>query len=96
MLHENEQQGFSPSVPSLQAVLDLDDGSALFVTVAKYQTPSHADIDQRGIKPDINCSVLAVRVGEESDVPVSVPTVCVLQVSLAQCIASSCIVHVPV
>lgn len=65
----------------LQAVFDLDDGSALFVTVAKYQTPSHADIDQRGIKPNSKCSVPAVRVGEESDVPISIRAVGVWQVS---------------
>lgn len=64
----------------MQAVFDLDDGSALFVTVASYQTPSHAEIDQRGIKPDSKCSVPAVRVGEKSDVPISIRAVGVWQV----------------
>ena len=64
----------------MQAVFDLDDGSALFVTVASYQTPSHAEIDQRGIKPDSKCSVPAVRVGETSDVPISIRAVGVWQV----------------
>lgn len=33
-----------------------DDGSALFVTVARYQTPSGYDIDLRGINPDMACT----------------------------------------
>lgn len=65
----------------MQAVFDLDDGSALFVTVASYQTPSRADIDQRGIKPDSKCSVPAVRVGDDNDVPISIRAVGVWQVS---------------
>lgn len=65
----------------VQAVFDLDDGSALFVTVAKYQTPSHADIDHAGIKPDSKCSVPALRVGEQNDVPISIRAVGVWQVS---------------
>lgn len=33
-----------------------DDGSALFVTVARYRTPSGAEIDLRGIRPDVGCA----------------------------------------
>lgn len=32
-----------------------DDGSGLFVTVARYRTPSGAEIDLKGIKPDLPC-----------------------------------------
>ena len=32
--------------------LDRDDGSAVVVTVARYQTPAGRDINKRGITPD--------------------------------------------
>lgn len=35
---------------------ELHDGSALFVTVAKYLSPALHDIDQVGITPDIQCT----------------------------------------
>jgi len=38
---------------SVQTVFPLDDGSALKLTIAKYYTPSHKVIHQRGITPDI-------------------------------------------
>src|SRR5665213_1102922 len=38
---------------SVQSIFPLDDGSALKLTVAKYYTPSHKVINQRGIMPDI-------------------------------------------
>ncbi len=37
----------------VETVFQLDDGSALKLTVAKYYTPSHKVIEQRGIEPDI-------------------------------------------
>ena len=37
---------------SVQTVFPLDDGSALKLTIAKYYTPSHKVIHQRGIMPD--------------------------------------------
>jgi C-terminal processing protease CtpA/Prc len=37
-------------------VTELDDGSALFITVAKYLSPALHEIDQVGIQPDIQCS----------------------------------------
>jgi hypothetical protein len=40
----------------LTHTLPQDDGSALFVTVARYRTPSGADIDLRGILPDMGCA----------------------------------------
>mmetsp|Transcript_25512 Transcript_25512/g.55512 ORF Transcript_25512/g.55512 Transcript_25512/m.55512 type:complete len:585 (+) Transcript_25512:49-1803(+) len=39
----------------IQSVFELQDGSALFVTVAKYQTPHGTDIDLKGIRPDTRC-----------------------------------------
>lgn len=42
----------------LQVVpLDPDDGSAVVVTVARYQTPAGTDINKRGIQPDIPSSL---------------------------------------
>jgi len=38
---------------SVQNVIQLDEGTALKLTVAKYYTPSHKVIHQRGITPDI-------------------------------------------
>jgi carboxyl-terminal processing protease len=40
----------------LQSVTELHDGSALFVTVAKYLSPALHDIDQVGISPDVQCT----------------------------------------
>ena len=44
----------------IQSVFELGnegDGGALFVTVAKYQTPAHHDIDLVGISPDRVCEL---------------------------------------
>jgi carboxyl-terminal processing protease len=38
---------------SVQSILPLSDGSALKLTTAKYYTPSHKVIHERGITPDI-------------------------------------------
>jgi carboxyl-terminal processing protease len=38
---------------SVQNIFNLDDGSALKLTVAKYYTPSHKVIHAHGITPDI-------------------------------------------
>ena len=35
---------------------ELHDGSALFITVAKYLSPALHDIDQVGITPDVQCT----------------------------------------
>ncbi|KAG4982603.1 hypothetical protein JHK82_027455 [Glycine max] len=40
----------------IQSVTQLHDGSALFVTVAKYLSPALHDIDQVGITPDVQCT----------------------------------------
>ncbi|XP_050372317.1 carboxyl-terminal-processing peptidase 2, chloroplastic [Argentina anserina] len=36
----------------IQSVFELSDGSGLAVTVARYETPSHTDIDKVGVIPD--------------------------------------------
>eukprot|EP00897_Mesotaenium_endlicherianum_P004000 jgi/Mesen1/3628/ME000020S03161 len=36
----------------IQSVFELSDGSGLAVTIARYETPSHIDIDKVGITPD--------------------------------------------
>ncbi|MEM8806316.1 MAG: carboxyl-terminal processing protease CtpA [Cyanobacteria bacterium P01_G01_bin.38] len=36
----------------IQSLFDLTNGSGLAVTVAKYETPDHHDINRRGIQPD--------------------------------------------
>jgi len=57
----------------IQSVFELQDGSALFVTVAKYQTPDGSDIDKRGIVPDRSCRLptLASAPALTSSLPVS-------------------------
>ncbi|MBD2294581.1 PDZ domain-containing protein [Anabaena sphaerica FACHB-251] len=37
----------------IQSLFELSDGSGLAVTIAKYETPDHRDINKLGIKPDI-------------------------------------------
>ncbi|NEP87485.1 MAG: PDZ domain-containing protein [Okeania sp. SIO2C2] len=37
----------------IQSLFDLSDGSGLAVTVAKYETPNHTDINKQGIMPDV-------------------------------------------
>jgi carboxyl-terminal processing protease len=37
----------------IQSLFELEDGSGLAVTIAKYETPSHRDINKVGIVPDL-------------------------------------------
>ncbi|MEX0267739.1 carboxyl-terminal processing protease CtpA [Leptolyngbyaceae cyanobacterium UHCC 1019] len=37
----------------IQSLFDLSDGAGLAVTVAKYETPDHIDINKQGIQPDV-------------------------------------------
>jgi carboxyl-terminal processing protease len=39
---------------SVQTVIELDDGSALKLTIARYYTPSGRSIQEHGITPDIS------------------------------------------
>ncbi|CAI5531117.1 unnamed protein product [Closterium sp. Naga37s-1] len=41
----------------IQTVFELTDGSALFVTVAKYLSPAMHAIDQVGVAPDLACAL---------------------------------------
>lgn len=49
---------------SVQSILPLSDGAALRLTTAKYYTPSHKVIHEKGITPDIN---VPMSVEEETD-----------------------------
>jgi C-terminal processing protease CtpA/Prc len=40
--------------------LDPDDGSAVIVTVARYQTPSGTDINKKGIIPNLTLDAEAL------------------------------------
>ncbi|MBD2431698.1 MULTISPECIES: carboxyl-terminal processing protease CtpA [Fischerella] len=54
----------------IQSLFELSDGSGLAVTIAKYETPNHRDINKLGIKPDkIIASVPITReqIGTEAD-----------------------------
>lgn len=37
----------------IQSLFKLSDGSGLAVTIAKYETPNHRDINESGIQPDV-------------------------------------------
>ncbi|XP_044469041.1 carboxyl-terminal-processing peptidase 3, chloroplastic-like isoform X2 [Mangifera indica] len=50
----------------IQSVTELHDGSALFVTVAKYLSPALHDIDQVGIIPDVQCTTEMLNSAKES------------------------------
>ncbi|WIA14626.1 hypothetical protein OEZ85_003131 [Tetradesmus obliquus] len=61
-LHDNQRAMIIGDTPTygkgrIQSVYELHDGSALFVTVAKYVTPAGTQIDTKGIRPDSSCSV---------------------------------------
>lgn len=54
----------------IQSLFDLSDGSGLAVTVAKYETPNHTDINKLGIMPDEVISLDSIsrfQVGTEAD-----------------------------
>lgn len=41
----------------IQSIYELSDGSALFVTVAKYKTPNGTNIDKVGVAPSLTCTL---------------------------------------
>ena len=41
----------------IQSLYELDDGSGLAVTIAKYETPKHHNIHKRGIIPDVEVAL---------------------------------------
>ncbi len=54
----------------IQSLFELPDGSGLAVTVAKYETPSHRDINKLGIMPDRVVSQEPIKfsqIGTEAD-----------------------------
>ncbi|MEH1919533.1 carboxyl-terminal processing protease CtpA [Nostoc sp.] len=54
----------------IQSLFELSDGSGLAVTIAKYETPQHRDINKLGIKPDKVISQPAInreQIGSEAD-----------------------------
>ncbi len=54
----------------IQSLFELSDGSGLAVTIAKYETPQHRDINKLGIKPDQVISQAAInreQIGTEAD-----------------------------
>ena len=38
----------------IQSLFELPDGAGIAITVAKYETPDHHDINKKGITPDLN------------------------------------------
>lgn len=50
----------------IQSVTELHDGSALFITVAKYLSPALHDIDKVGIAPDVQCTTEILNSPKES------------------------------
>ncbi|WP_174764077.1 carboxyl-terminal processing protease CtpA [Anabaena sp. UHCC 0253] len=54
----------------IQSLFELSDGSGLAVTIAKYETPNHRDINKLGIKPDQiipQQSIKREQIGTEAD-----------------------------
>lgn len=55
----------------IQSLFNLSDGSGLAVTIAKYETPAHHDINKLGIMPDVNVpfdgAITREQVGTEAD-----------------------------
>lgn len=54
----------------IQSLFNLSDGSGLAVTVAKYETPNHTDINKLGITPDEIVTIDSTvrdRIGTETD-----------------------------
>lgn len=54
----------------IQSLFELSDGSGLAVTIAKYETPNHRDINKLGIQPDKVIPTPAItreQIGTEAD-----------------------------
>lgn len=66
----------------MQSVTELRDGSALFVTVAKYLSPALHQIDHVGIAPDVKCS-------PDEVVPISQTSADVLPLDSDSCILTA-------
>ncbi len=57
---------------SVQNVRQLNDGSALLITIAKYLTPGGEDINKKGIKPDIEVLLPTEEAEAEEEIRVDV------------------------
>jgi carboxyl-terminal processing protease len=54
----------------IQSLFSLSDGSGLAVTIAKYETPDHHDINRQGIVPDIEVPLAPItreQIGTDAD-----------------------------
>jgi len=54
----------------IQSLFRLSDGSGLAVTIARYETPDHHDINKQGIQPDVQVAMEPLgrrQLGTESD-----------------------------
>lgn len=62
----------------IQTVVPLTDGSAVSVTVARYQTPNGTDINKIGIQPDASAPKVAPKEegGEPAELPVTPEAFC--------------------
>jgi carboxyl-terminal processing protease len=54
---------------SVQTVIELEDGSGLKLTIAKYFTPKHRSIQELGIAPDVVVADAAPQARPEEDQP---------------------------
>jgi carboxyl-terminal processing protease len=54
---------------SVQTVVELEDGSGLKLTIAKYYTPKHRSIQELGIAPDVVVAETAPPARGEEDSP---------------------------
>jgi carboxyl-terminal processing protease len=54
---------------SVQTIIDLEDGSGLKLTVARYYTPRHRSIQEAGIAPDVVVAEVAPPVRSEAGMP---------------------------
>ncbi len=54
---------------SVQTIIELEDGSGLKLTVARYYTPKHRSIQELGVTPDVVVADAAPRARGEEDQP---------------------------
>jgi carboxyl-terminal processing protease len=54
---------------SVQTIIELEDGSGLKLTIAKYYTPKHRSIQELGITPDVSVPETSPPVKAEDDQP---------------------------
>ncbi|KAL0349069.1 UNVERIFIED_CONTAM: Carboxyl-terminal-processing peptidase 2, chloroplastic [Sesamum angustifolium] len=62
----------------IQSVFELSDGSGLAVTVARYETPAHTDIDKVGIIQTVPCQFHFLKMTRVSAAAFKIPPACYL------------------